>query len=166
MPESSAWYADVADILERLGAEWALAGALAANRYRAVPRGTLDADLYTEWSASVVPALEEAGYAVRQVVDPQVGHPHLLILKRGEERVDLLLPTVDYQELALSRAQDNVLTVEDVIIHKLIAWRPRDRDDVASILKAGHDLDVEYIERWAEEWEVLDRWREATGTPP
>ncbi len=29
-----------------------------------------------------------------------------------------------------------------VIVHKLLAWRPRDRDDVASILAAGHDLDV------------------------
>ncbi len=55
-----------------------------------------------------------------------------------------------------------MLTPEDVIVHKLIAWRPRDRDDIASILDAGLALDVTYIEHWASEWEVLDRWRAAT----
>lgn len=161
MPSDSEWYAPVVDVLERLRLPWALAGALAANRYRAVPRATLDADLYTNWHASLVPSLEDAGYTVRQVVDPDVGTPHLLIVKHGQDRIDLLLPTVEYQEVALSRAQDgNVLTVEDVIIHKLLAWRPRDRDDVRSILDAGHNLDTAYIERWADAWEVLDLWRD------
>lgn len=40
--------------------------------------------------------------------------------------------------MALERAVDHVLTAEDVIIHKLIAWRPRDRDDIAAILDAGY----------------------------
>lgn len=163
MAKHSEWYAPVVDILERLAVPWALAGALAANRYRSVPRGTLDADIYTQWEPSLVDALEQAGYTVRQIVDPQIGHPHLMIAKRGDERIDLLVPTVEYQQLALARAQGNVLTAEDVIIHKLIAWRPRDVDDVRSILQAGHDLDTEYIERWAREWQVLDRWSAATG---
>lgn len=164
MPKHSEWYAPVVEILERLAAPWALAGALAANRYRSVPRGTLDADIYTHWDPSLVHALEEAGYTVRQIVDPQIGHPHLMIVKRGNERIDLMMPTVEYQELALARAQRNVLTAEDVIIHKLIAWRPRDIDDVRSILHAGHDLDTEYIERWAREWQVLERWHKVKGS--
>lgn len=166
MPRPSEWYVPVAKIAERIGGRWALAGALAAIQYRLAERPTTDADLYTDWDEALVPALEAAGYSVEAKTDPQVGHPHLLIVRRGEERVDIMLPTVPYQELALERAVNNILTVEDVIIHKLIAWRPRDRDDVASILRAGHDLDTAYIERWAEEWEALDRWREATGTPP
>lgn len=56
---------------------------------------------------------------------------------------------------------DHVITVEDVIVHKLIAWRPRDRSDIASILEAGHPLDLAYIERWAAEWDVLGRWEQA-----
>ena len=51
--------------------------------------------------------------------------------------------------------------VEDVLIHKLLAWRPRDRDDVRSILSVGHALDERYIERWADDWQVIDRWRAA-----
>ena len=45
------------------------------------------------------------------------------------------------------------------MIHKLLARRPRDRDDVASILEARHDLDEGYIVRWATEWGVADRWQ-------
>jgi hypothetical protein len=73
----------------------------------------------------------------------------------------VLLPAVDYQRSALDRAVDHVITVEDVIVHKLIAWRPRDRNDIASIFEAGHALDEQYIERWSREWDVLDRWEQA-----
>lgn len=48
-----------------------------------------------------------------------------------------------------------------MLIHKLIAWRPRDRNDIASILDGGPRLDEQYIEHWANEWEVLDRWTDA-----
>jgi hypothetical protein len=54
-----------------------------------------------------------------------------------------------------------VLTVEDVLVHKLIAWRARDRDDVRSILWTGLVFDRDYVDHWATEWMVEDRWREA-----
>ena len=44
---------------------------------------------------------------------------------------------VEYQRVALRRSVDHVLTAEDVIVHKLIAWRLRDRDDIRSILEAA-----------------------------
>jgi hypothetical protein len=164
VPGPSEWFGPVATLLSGVTNRWALAGALAALNYRRVPRGTTDVDVLIEWSEALVPALERAGYEVRQIVDPSVGHPHLLICRRGEERVDLIIPTVPYQENAIDRAEDHTLSVEDVIVHKLIAWRPRDQEDVASILAAGHELDTEYIEHWAAEWEVSDRWREAIGS--
>ncbi|MGH9185119.1 MAG: hypothetical protein ACRD0U_04780 [Acidimicrobiales bacterium] len=85
------------------------------------------------------------------------------MIRGKDDQIDILFPVVDYQELALERGVENgnVLTAEDVIVHKLIAWRRRDRDDVDSILEAGHGLDEAYIEHWAEEWGVTDRWREA-----
>jgi hypothetical protein len=163
VPKPSEWLDPVVAVVERFTTRWALAGALAADEYRLTPRLTTDLDIYTEWRSELVAALEDNGYAIRQIVDPSVGHPHLLLCTRADERVDILIPTVDYQDLALDRAQDrHVLTVEDVIVHKLIAWRDKDKDDIASILAAGHDLDREYIERWSDEWEVTDRWRDAT----
>ncbi len=67
------------------------------------------------------------------------GEPaHLLLCRRGDVEVDVLLPVVEYQLEALRRSGDaHLLTVEDVIVHKLIAWRPQDQDDIASILRTG-----------------------------
>jgi DNA-directed RNA polymerase subunit F len=45
-----------------------------------------------------------------------------------------------------------------VIIHKLIAWRPRDRDDIRSILEADVAPDREYLDRWISAWDLADRW--------
>ena len=87
--------------------------------------------------------------------------PHLILVRGRGDRIDVMLPAVAYQDLALDRAIDHVITVEDVIVHKLIAWRPRDRNDILSILEAKPSLDESYIRRWAQEWEVLDRWDEA-----
>ncbi len=75
------------------------------------------------WLAPIVEIFTEPG-------EP----PHLLQCYRGEQQVDILLPVVAYQQDALSRALDHVLTIEDVLVHKLIAWRHRDRDDIRSIL--------------------------------
>jgi hypothetical protein len=90
-------------------------------------------------------------------------HPHLLVVRKRDERTDLLIPTVEYQELALERGDPNnhCLTIEDVIVHKLIAWRAKDREDVASILARGLPRDDAYIAHWAAEWEVTDRWARA-----
>ncbi len=70
-------------------------------------------------------------------------------------------PIIAFQQSALARASDGVVTADDVIVFKLIAWRSRDRDDVRSILEAGVPLDDAYIERWARAWDVADRWRQA-----
>ena len=54
-----------------------------------------------------------------------------------------------------------VATPEDLIVYKLIADRPRDRDDVLAILRtqarAGRALDWAYVERWTRFWNVSDR---------
>ena len=42
--DPSAWLASIAEIFDRLGVDWTVVGALAANRYRATPRFTTDLD--------------------------------------------------------------------------------------------------------------------------
>jgi hypothetical protein len=153
----SAWLASIADIFDGLGVEWTLVGALAANRYRATPRFTTDVDTMAIHHPDLVPLLARAGYSVEVVADE--GEPaHLIRCHRGAESIDILVPVIAYQLEALHRAVDHVLTVEDVIIHKLIAWRPRDRDDIRSILEAGVGLDRGYLDRWIAEWDLGERW--------
>ena len=156
--DPSAWLASIADIFDGLGIDWTVVGALAANRYRATPRFTTDLDTMARHHEDLVGALQRAGYDVSVFAD-EGEPPHLIRCHRGPESIDVLLPVIEYQAVALDRAIDHVLAVEDVIVHKLIAWRPRDRDDIRSILEAGVALDAAYLARWIAEWELDERWQ-------
>jgi hypothetical protein len=50
-------------------------------------------------------------------------------------------------------------SLEDLIIHKLVAGRPRDIEDVRSILVRNADYDREYVQRWLADFEAV------TGDP-
>lgn len=163
MREPSDSAAAAAEILDGAGVDWALIGGLAALRYRATPRLTVDADFLASSSPVLADAFRDAGYEVQEVAEPGEP-PHLLVVRGRGDVIDVLLAVVEYQEVALGRATDHLLTVEDVIIHKLIAWRPRDRNDIASILETGIDLDEPYIDAWATRWEVSDRWELARAS--
>jgi hypothetical protein len=105
--------------------------------------------------------LELDGYEVKALAEPGSAEPYLLLVRGKGIRVDVMAAQTEFQRSALDRAVDGVITVEDVIVFKLLAWRPRDRADIASILVAGHDLDEAYIEHWAGEWQVTERWVQA-----
>jgi DNA-directed RNA polymerase subunit F len=44
-------------------------------------------------------------------------------------------------------------SAEDVIVHKIVAGRPRDREDVRSILLKNSALDEEYVRYWLAEFD-------------
>jgi len=162
-PRLSGCFVRVREILERLDVPWTLAGALAAGRYRGDARDTTDVDLLSDSHPQLVDELNTEDFDLTVARDED-GEPHLIRARCDYGYVDVIVAGTDYQRLAIERAVDHVLTVEDVLVHKLIAWRPRDRDDVASILSTGIDFDRDYVEHWAEEWGVTERWREATAT--
>ena len=137
-----------------------LIGALAASEYRQRPRFTTDVDFMLVEFGDVAERLAAEGYDIKEMAEPG-GEPYLIFVRGKGVKVDLLRAETEYHRGALARARNGVLTVEDVIVNKLMAWRPRDQDDIDSIVSAGHDLDVAYIERWASEWDVADRWMEA-----
>jgi hypothetical protein len=164
VPEPWDYFDRFRERLADVGAEPVVIGALAALRYRNEPRATTDVDFLVTSLDGVADALADEGCRVRTVTDDD-GAPYVVFARGDGVQVDALLAETEYQVEAHRRAVDGFLTVEDVIVHKLIAWRPRDRDDIESILSVGHDLDVAYVERWADTWDVTDRWRSAT-TPP
>jgi hypothetical protein len=151
--------ASAAEVLDGLGARWAVIGALAAMHYRATPRATADVDILAEYVDGIAEAFRSRGYHVRLFAE-EGEEPHMLAVRGKGDRIDVLFPAIDYQRVALSRARDHVITVEDVIVHKLIAWRPRDRDDVLSILELAPQIDEDYVREWARRWDVLDRWEQ------
>lgn len=162
MREPSDYFGEFATRLSSLGIEAALIGALAAIRYRAEPRMTTDVDFLARSLDGLIESVTTDGYSVRTMSQPGTGDdPYVVFIRGLGAQVDVLRAETPFQFEALDRAVDGVITAEDVIVHKLLAWRLRDRGDIESILAAGHDLDEAYIERWTAEWDVGDRWREA-----
>lgn len=159
MPEIEDSYVAFRDRLEGLGLEPVLIGALAAQRYRLAPRFTTDVDFLVRRMGGLVEALRADGYEVSVMAEPD-GEPYVAFIRGPGVKVDVLVAETEYQEVALDRAVDGVLTVEDVIVHKLLAGRPRDRDDISSILATGRPIDEAYVLRWAEAWGVEERWAE------
>lgn len=159
MQEPSDYSGPFADRLRSLGLDPVLVGALAAATYRRSPRFTTDVDFMVTDFADVDEQLAADGYDVKSMAEPG-GDPYLIFVRGKGVKVDLLLAETDYHRGALDRAVNGVLTVEDVIVMKLLAWRARDRDDVSSIMSTDPALDIDYIDRWAGVWEVADRWDE------
>ncbi|HET6965226.1 MAG TPA: hypothetical protein VFH58_10675 [Acidimicrobiales bacterium] len=161
MRDPSDYSAEFADYLRSLGGEVALIGAMAALRYRSHPRETTDVDFLIRDMGELPARLEADGYEVKALIEPGDTDPYLLLIRGNGIRVDVMAALTEFQLSALDRAVDGTVTAEDVIVFKLLAWRPRDRADIASILAAGHSLDEEYIAHWAAEWLVTDRWDQA-----
>src|SRR5208337_3173869 len=79
-------------------------------------------------------------------------------------RVDFIFSFTPYETGAIKRSRKVEIlgqeiafaSPEDVIIHKIFAGRPRDLEDVKSILIRNHDLDTKYIRGWLVEFDAAD----------
>jgi len=76
-------------------------------------------------------------------------------------RVDFIFSFSPYEKQAIERAQCikfgkievKFASLEDVVIHKIIAGRARDIEDVKSIFLKNPDYDSDYIEKWLAEFD-------------
>lgn len=81
--------------------------------------------------------------------------------KESNIRVDFIFSFSSYERQAIERAKDIKLghsivrfaSLEDVVIHKVIAGRARDFDDVKSILLKNPKYDLVYIKKWLREFD-------------
>ena len=156
---------------------FAVVGAVARNAW-APPRATTDLDLAAAASPDVLLALSAAllplGYArVReQRAEPNDPMPDIIIFRSDHavpRQVDLLVAKTAFEVQALHRAvavdvagaEVRVVTPEDLVVYKLIASRPRDRDDVRAVARTqarmGRPLDWSHVEKWAAYWGITDR---------
>jgi predicted nucleotidyltransferase len=77
-------------------------------------------------------------------------------------RVDFIFSFSSYEKQAIERAREIRLgrisvrfgSLEDVVIHKVIAGRPRDIEDIRSILLKNTNYDSDYIEKWLKEFDT------------
>jgi len=81
--------------------------------------------------------------------------------KKSGIRVDFIFSFSPYERQAIERAKDIKLggslvrfaCLEDVAIHKVIAGRARDLEDVKSILLKNPKYDSVYIEKWLKQFD-------------
>ncbi|MBA4392558.1 MAG: hypothetical protein C0407_03295 [Desulfobacca sp.] len=77
-------------------------------------------------------------------------------------RVDFIFSYTPYESQAIQRAKSVLIkdqavffaSPEDLIIHKIFAGRPRDLEDVRTILLKNPDLDLSYIYDWLREFDA------------
>jgi predicted nucleotidyltransferase len=81
--------------------------------------------------------------------------------KKSGIRVDFIFSFSPYERQAIERARDIKLgrslvrfaSLEDVVIHKVIAGRARDLEDVRSILLKNPKYNLDYIKKWFKEFD-------------
>ena len=151
--------ADLARGLGELGVRWFVFGAQAAILHGSARLSAdvdVTVDLGTRSSRTLVDALSREGFELR-VADAQgfVEATSVIPLLHVSSRMplDIVLAGPGLEEQFFARATERrvgdtlvpVVAAEDLVAMKILAGRPRDVEDVASILRARRDLDVEAI---------------------
>lgn len=137
------------------------------------PRLTAAIDITLGATVDQLTKVLEAAEAIglRPLVDPEPFVSETMVLPCEEPdsgiRVDFIFSNSPYERQAIERGRPvsfeaipvRFATLEDVIIHKLIAGRPRDLEDVRSMLIKNPGLDTAYVRGW------LDQFTEALDEP-
>lgn len=126
------------------------------------PRLTKDIDITLgaglERLADALAAVRAAG--LDPLADPESFTRQTMVLPCADQesgmRVDLIFSFSPFGQLAISRARIvkigeaelRFASVEDLIIHKMIAGRARDIEDVKSILAKNPAADQLYMRKW------------------
>ncbi|MEK7449232.1 MAG: nucleotidyl transferase AbiEii/AbiGii toxin family protein [Planctomycetota bacterium] len=76
-------------------------------------------------------------------------------------RIDFIFSFTPYEQQAIQKAESVRLknieikfaTVEDLIIHKIFSGRPRDIEDIKSVILKHPDFDQTYVQKWLTEFD-------------
>ncbi len=132
------------------------------------PRMTRDIDITLGLDSSrlseVLEAIKDMGmvalpdnpaqFVARTSVLPSVHQPSGI-------RVDFIFSSSVYESHALTKAKRVKIddtdvcfaSVEDLMIHKMIAGRPRDTEDVRALLIKNPEIDVVYVLNWLKQFD-------------
>jgi len=167
---------EMTGMFDALGIHYVVMGGIAARAY-GLPRPTYDLDFTASISRDRLPevyhAVRNLGYSVSEPylqgwVD-SVGEMPLVKLRLFVEGngidVDVFLAESAFQESVVARRRQAIVdgnqvwlvSPEDLILLKLIAYRPRDIGDIGDVLFTQGQLDLTYLRDWAEQLGLLDR---------
>lgn len=152
----------VARWLERQGVRYFLIGGVALQ-YWGEPRLTHDVDVTVlvapeEWEAFLKKALKAFRPRTPDALEFARKHRVLLLETVDGVPIDLSLGIPGYEEEVWARSQEvefpkvgrlRLISAEDLIIYKCVAGRPRDAEDVESILlRQRMQVDIDRIRFW------------------
>jgi predicted nucleotidyltransferase len=145
---------------DRAGIPYMVIGGQAVLRH-GEPRLTRDIDLTlgvdVDRLADVLAVTSACAFEI--LVDAGTFVPQTMVLPcrdpRSGIRLDLIFSFTPYERQAIERAQPVLIgatpvrfaTVEDLVIHKVLAGRPRDLEDVRGVLLRNPSLDRPFVER-------------------
>ncbi len=130
------------------------------------PRLTKDIDITLGTGLERLPDVLAAARAadLTILVEPESFTRQTMVLPCADPqsgmRVDFILSFSPFEQLAISRARKvrmgdaelRFASLEDLIIHKIIAGRARDLEDVKGILLKNPAADLPYIRHWLAEF--------------
>lgn len=130
------------------------------------PRLTKDIDVTVgvdlDRLTDVVAAASAA--SLRPLVDPPTFTRQTMVLPCQDDdsgiRADFIFSFSPYEQQAIREARSvrvmstevRFARLEDLLIHKIVAGRPRDLEDVKSVLLKNRGADLAYVRRWLGEF--------------
>lgn len=158
--------ADLLQWLDGAGVPSMLIGGVAAS-VLGQPRLTQDIDVMAVAPESAWAGLVEAG--ARHGIAPRITgavefavRSRVLLMRHEASGIDIdvILGSLSFEEAAVGRSQRHALgglmlrlpRVEDLLVMKAVAGRPKDIQDMEGLLAANPDLDVAFVRRWVREF--------------
>jgi len=153
--------------LEKSSIPYMIIGGQAVLLY-GVPRLTKDIDITLGINIDKLPEIVDIAKSIKlkplpQNVEAFVKKTFVLPTKdqKSGARVDFIFSFTPYEKQAIQRGTKikiknfpvNFASVEDVIIHKIIAGRPRDIEDAKSVILKNLNFDKRYIKNWLKEFD-------------
>jgi predicted nucleotidyltransferase len=158
----------IAQSLKNNGIPYMVIGGQAVLLY-GEPRLTKDIDITL---GADLTRLQDVLSAVREMrltplVDPEIFTRETMVLPCSDPetgiRVDLIFSFSPFERLAISRARVvrigeadvSFASLEDLLVHKIVAGRARDLEDARIILLKNTNADFVYVRRWLSEFSTL-----------
>jgi predicted nucleotidyltransferase len=160
---------EIAQFLESQNIPYVILGGLAVQHW-GEPRTTRDVDvmvliLPAELEAIIKKILRKFNPRITNALSFALQHRVLLVNTLNGIPIDISLGIPGYEDEVIRRAIDislpgsskvRMISSEDLIIHKCVAGRARDREDIERVLiRQRLAVDLDYIRRWLQDFAPL-----------